>query len=160
AKLAGSFVKVVLSGAGGDELFAGYPWRYYRAAVNADFDDYARKYFGFWQRLVPDAQSGSFFGPIAGDVAGYDPRDTFVAALGGDGRPCERLEDYLTRSRYFEARTVLHGLLVVEDKLSMAHGLETRLPFLDNDLVDFAMRAPVRLKLGNLGEVVRSDENT
>ena len=41
----------------------------------------------------------------------------------------------------------------------MAHGLETRVPFLDNDLVDFAMRVPVGLKLGNLGEVVRLNEN-
>jgi asparagine synthase (glutamine-hydrolysing) len=32
-------------------------------------------------------------------------------------------------------------------------------PFLDNDLVDFAMRLPVRMKLGNLGEVVRLNEN-
>ena len=37
----------------------------------------------------------------------------------------------------------------------MAHGLETRVPFLDNDLVDFAMRVPVSLKLANLTEVVR-----
>jgi asparagine synthase (glutamine-hydrolysing) len=48
---------------------------------------------------------------------------------------------------------------VVEDKLSMAHGLESRVPFLDNDLVDFAMRVPARLKLGNLAEVVRINEN-
>ena len=41
----------------------------------------------------------------------------------------------------------------------MAHSLETRVPFLDNDLVDFAMKLPVRLKLGNLGEVVRLNEN-
>jgi asparagine synthase (glutamine-hydrolysing) len=41
----------------------------------------------------------------------------------------------------------------------MAHGLETRLPFLDNDLVDFAGRVPVGLKLGNLGETLRLDEN-
>ena len=41
----------------------------------------------------------------------------------------------------------------------MAHGLETRVPFLDNDLVDFAMRVPVRLKLNNLAEVVRINEN-
>jgi asparagine synthase (glutamine-hydrolysing) len=42
----------------------------------------------------------------------------------------------------------------------MAHGLEGRVPFLDNDLVDFAMRMPVVQKLGNLGSVVAMDENT
>ena len=70
-----------------------------------------------------------------------------------------RPEDYINHSLYFEAKTFLHGLLVVEDKLSMAHGLENRVPFLDNDLVDFAMRLPVSAKLGNLGEVVRLNEN-
>lgn len=41
----------------------------------------------------------------------------------------------------------------------MAHGLETRVPFLDNDLVDFAMGCPVRLKLNNLSSVLRINEN-
>ena len=71
-----------------------------------------------------------------------------------------RPEDYVNRSLYLEAKTFLHGLLVVDDKLSMAHGLETRVPFLDNDLVDFAMRMPVCQKLGNLYEVAHLDENT
>jgi len=48
---------------------------------------------------------------------------------------------------------------VVEDKLSMAHGLETRIPLLDNDLVDFAMKCPVNLKVRNLDAVLRVDEN-
>ena len=61
---------------------------------------------------------------------------------------------------YFEAKTFLHGLLVVEDKISMAHSLETRVPFLDNDLVDFAMKVPVKYKLGNLKKVVQLNENT
>ena len=68
-------------------------------------------------------------------------------------------EDYINSSLYFEAKTFLNGLLVVEDKLSMAHGLESRVPFLDNDLVDFAQRVPVGLKLSNLGDVTRVDEN-
>ena len=41
----------------------------------------------------------------------------------------------------------------------MAHGFETRVPFLDNDLVDFAMRCPVSFKLNNLGEAIRVNEN-
>ena len=68
-------------------------------------------------------------------------------------------EDYVNHSLYFEAKTFLHGLLVVEDKLSMAHSLETRVPFLDNDLVDFAMTCPVGLKLNNLSKVIQVDEN-
>ena len=68
-------------------------------------------------------------------------------------------EDYINLSLYFEAKTFLHGLLIVEDKLSMAHGLETRVPFLDNDIVDFAMACPVSMKLNNLADVIRLDEN-
>ena len=41
----------------------------------------------------------------------------------------------------------------------MAHSLESRVPFMDNDLVDFAMKCPVNLKLNNLKEVVRINEN-
>ena len=57
-------------------------------------------------------------------------------------------------------KTFLHGLLVVEDKLSMAHSLETRVPFLDNELVDLAGRIPVRYKLRNLERAIPMDENT
>mgnify|MGYP001269815361 FL=1 len=56
-------------------------------------------------------------------------------------------DDYLNQSFYLEAKTFLHGLLVVEDKLSMAHSLETRVPFLDNDLVNFAMQVPNKFKV-------------
>jgi asparagine synthase (glutamine-hydrolysing) len=41
----------------------------------------------------------------------------------------------------------------------MAHSLETRVPFLDNDLVDFAMKVPVSLKLNNLEDVIQINEN-
>ena len=70
-----------------------------------------------------------------------------------------RPEDFINHSLYLESKTFLQGLLVVEDKLSMAHGLETRVPFLDNDLVDLAGRIPVRYKVRQLTESERVDEN-
>jgi asparagine synthase (glutamine-hydrolysing) len=159
SQLAGKFVKVVLSGAGGDELFGGYPWRYYRAVVNDDFEHYVDKYYRFWQRLIPNRVIRQVFRPIWRDVENVWTRHIFRDVFADQASALTRAEDYVNHSLYFEARTFLHGLLVVEDKLSMAHGLETRVPFLDNDLVDFAMRVPVRMKLGNLREVVRLNEN-
>ena len=159
AQLASKFCKVVLSGDGGDELFAGYPWRYYRAVVNDDFEHYTDKYFQYWQRLLPTDRIPQIFGPIWSDVAHISTRDIFRDVFHAHAHHLTRPEDYINHSLYFEAKTFLHGLLTIEDKISMAHGLETRVPFLDNDLVDFACRVPVRLKLGNLGEVVRLDEN-
>jgi asparagine synthase (glutamine-hydrolysing) len=159
AKLASKFVKVVLSGAGGDELFGGYPWRYYRAVVNDDFEHYIDKYYQFWQRLIPNSQLKQVFSPIWGEVKDVWTRDIFRDVFKHHSEALYTPEDYINHSLYFEAKTFLHGLLVVEDKLSMAHGLESRVPFLDNDLVDFAMRCPVHLKLNNLSEVVRLNEN-
>lgn len=159
AQLASKFVKVALSGTGSDELFGGYPWRYYRAVVNDDFEQYVDKYFGFWQRLIPGTAMPAIFKPVWSEVSHVSTRDIFRGVFQSHAHELVRPEDYINHSLYFEAKTFLHGLLVVEDKLSMAHSLETRVPFLDNDLVDFAMRVPVALKLGSLNEVVRLNEN-
>lgn len=159
AKLASKFVKVVMSGVGGDELFGGYPWRYYRAVVNDDFDHYIDKYYQFWQRLIPNSQIREVFAPIWDDVKHVWTRDIFKDVFKHHAEKLYTPEDYINHSLYFEAKTFLHGLLVVEDKLSMAHSLESRVPFLDNDLVDFAMQCPVHLKLNNLSDVVRINEN-
>lgn len=160
SRLASRFVKVTLSGAGGDELFAGYPWRYYRAVTNAGADDYVEKYYRYWQRLIPDRAKAGFFRPeLHAAVDAHPTLDVFRSVMNGRALDVRTPEDYVNRSLYFESRTFLHGLLEVEDKLSMAHGMETRVPFLDDDLVDFAMRVPVRYKLRDLGEVVRLNEN-
>jgi asparagine synthase (glutamine-hydrolysing) len=159
AQLASKFVKVVLSGGGGDELFGGYPWRYYRAVVNQDFEHYIDQYYVFWQRLIPNTVLSKVFAPIWGDVKHVWTRDIFRDVFLTHDNELDRPEDYINHSLYFEAKTFLHGLFVVEDKLSMAHGLESRVPFMDNDLVEFAMQCPVNLKLNNLAEVVRLNEN-
>ena len=159
ASLAGKFVKVVMSGTGGDEMFGGYPWRYYRAVVNDDFDHYIEKYFAFWQRLVPQGLLPRLLAPVAAEAGAVDAQAIFRGVFHEHADRLTRPEDYVNHSLYFEATTFLNGLLVVEDKMSMAHSLETRVPFLDNDLVDFAMRLPAHLKLGNLTEVVRFNEN-
>ena len=159
AQLAGKFGKVVLSGAGGDEMFAGYPWRYYRAAHNANFEAYVDRYYAYWHRLIPNASIRKVFDPIWPEVEDVWTRDIFERVFDNHANELSGPEDYVNHSLYFEAKTFLHGLLVVEDKMSMAHGLETRLPFLDNDLVDLAMQIPVGMKLGNLGEVARLNEN-
>lgn len=159
AQLASKFVKVVLSGGGGDELFGGYPWRYYRAVVNQNFEHYIDQYYVFWQRLIPNRVLSKVFAPVWNEVSHVWTRDIFRDVFLTHDNELRRPEDYVNHSLYFEAKTFLHGLFVVEDKLSMAHGLETRVPFMDNDLVDFAMSCPVGLKLNNLAEVVRINEN-
>ncbi len=159
AGLASRFCKVVLTGTGGDEIFGGYPWRYYRTVNSHGFEDYVDRYYQYWQRLLVNGELKSAFAPVWDQVSHVRPRDIFRAVF-PKGFPTPKTpEDYVNASLYFEAKTFLHGLLTVEDKLSMAHGLESRVPFLDNDIVDFAMRIPVNLKLGKLDEVVKLDEN-
>lgn len=159
AQLASKFVKVVLSGSGGDELFGGYPWRYYRAATSQDFEHYIDQYYLYWQRLVDNRYIKQMFVPVWKDVQGVWTRDIFRDVFATHDNELDRPEDYINHSLYFEAKTFLHGLFVVEDKLSMAHGLENRVPFMDNELVDFAMQCPVKLKLNNLAQVLRVNEN-
>ena len=159
AKLASKFVKVVLSGNGGDELFGGYPWRYYRGATARNFQQYIDGYYLYWQRLVDNRFIKQFFQPCWNDVKDVWTRDIFESVFSNHQNLLERPEDYINHSLYFEAKTFLHGLFVVEDKLSMAHSLESRVPFMDNDLVDFALQCPVNLKLNNLGSVIQLNEN-
>lgn len=155
ARLASKFVTVAMSGVGGDELFAGYPWRYYRQVTDLGFDDYVRSYYDFWQRLVPDEEKPSLFnGRVRHALDGQATVDVFRQVLAPVRFDEATPEKMVNASLYFELKTFLHGLLLVEDKVSMAHGLEARAPFLDNDLVDFALRVPAALKFADLDRVV------
>jgi asparagine synthase (glutamine-hydrolysing) len=136
AGFASRWVKVVLSSVGGDELFGGYPWRY----ELADAPDFVDRYFAAWSRLLTRDELTE---GIAAD--GYDverPRRLYDELMASTQElpPLERM-------LYYELKTYLHGLLLIEDKLSMAHSLESRVPFLDNELVDLALTIPAQLKL-------------
>lgn len=160
AKLASKFGKVVLSGTGGDEIFGGYPWRYYKAGDSLNFKDYISKYYGFWQRLIPNNQLKSVLSPIWNDIKHINTIDIFENVFRNKSQEALKPEDYVNKSLYLESKTFLHGLLTVEDKLSMAHSLESRVPFLDNNLVDFATKLPVNCKIANLTKSINIDENT
>ena len=99
------------------------------------------------------------FSPVWDEVKSVWTKDIFRDVFKTPPSELSSPEDYINQSLYFEAKTFLHGLLVVEDKLSMAHSLETRVPFLDNDLVDFAMQCPVRFKVKFGKDTNRPDEN-
>jgi len=161
ARLASKFVKVMLSGAGGDELFGGYPWRYYRGMDSSISSDYFVNYYHYWQRLVPDEDKSALFNSNTyAQMSGHSTFDVFRGVFKSQQLSLETNDDFVNAALYFELKTFLPGLLVVEDKVSMAHSLETRVPFLDNDLVDFACRLPAKLKLRSLQATDRFvDEN-
>ncbi len=168
ARLASKFVKVVMSGIGGDELFGGYPWRY-AAAIGNNLGSYTDNYYYYWQRLVRNKEKSLLFNQGVGErlrkmnIDGAIPFKNHTMTAFRNVYPreiqCNSIEEQINHSLYFECKTFLHGLLVVEDKISMAHSLETRVPFLDNDLVDFACQVPVRHKIANLHNLKSFDEN-
>ena len=64
---------------------------------------------------------------------------------------------YLDRMTHFDFKTLLPALLQVEDRMSMAHGIESRVPFLDKRLVEFVATIPANIKMknGNLKYILR-----
>jgi asparagine synthase (glutamine-hydrolysing) len=114
------------------------------------FEDLDRRYF----RLVNRAPT---LGPeVRWDLLGdYDIFETFRSIFRADNVGKESYFDSMT---HFDFKTLLPALLQVEDRVSMAHGIESRVPFLDHPLVEFAATAPsnVKFKDGEMKHLLKS----
>lgn len=144
-ELISKHVTVVLSGCGGDEFFGGYPWRYEPILECKNVSEFEKKYFPLWVRLLSDEEkSGLFLTRVNHELNGFSSLDSFRKVM----KDCESNHP-LNRAMFFDANTFLHGLLVAEDKLSMAHSVETRVPFLDNEFIDYVVKIPPELKIRN-----------
>ncbi len=84
----------------------------------------------------------------------YSPFETFQSIFHENN---VRKESYFDLMTHFDFKTLLPALLQVEDRVSMAHGLESRVPFLDHALVEFAatMPADVKFKDGTLKHALK-----
>ena len=114
------------------------------------FEDLDRRYF----RLINRAPSLGDEINWAG-LGQYDPFETFHGIFNGDNVGHESYFDSMT---HFDFKTLLPALLQVEDRVSMAHGLESRVPFLDHRIVELAATIPADVKFenGNMKHVLRS----
>ena len=142
--------KVVLSGVGSDELFGGYPWRYRNINNNTLDKD---GHYKLWNRVVGEDEHQSAFIQNEYLSSLYSPRDHYEEALSSSEQSSP-----LSTIFAFEFNTFLQGLLIVEDKLSMANSLESRVPFLDIDLIEYVTGIDPKLKYkGDVGKVLLKD---
>jgi len=113
------------------------------------FDELDRRYF----RLINRANTlGS---EVNWELLGaYEPFETFREIFRGANVGKQSYFDSMT---HFDFKTLLPALLQVEDRVSMAHGLESRVPFLDHPIVELAatMPADVKFKDGHMKHVLR-----
>lgn len=166
AKAAAAERKVILTGHGGDELFSGYP--IFKLAMllknlrskelagtlsSLRFHELPHLVY-FAMRLMSGA--GSFLPVLFDKTEQHKILNKRTSDAIKCANPDKALETLLSplRSDYERILTTylqvyLPGLLTIEDKISMAHALEARTPFLDNEIVDYSLGLSEETKLQN-----------
>lgn len=149
-------VKVLLTGEGSDELFGGYGWH------QSTHEEWSRLE-SWWRRLLPGHASTKSLAeaPFSNLMARGDPhlRSRLMLALDADGEllpkrllsllsPVEPEADraFLAHCLY-DLNKLLSWILDRHDRMGMAASIEMRVPFLENDMFDFAFHLPRRAKL-------------
>jgi asparagine synthase (glutamine-hydrolysing) len=112
------------------------------------FEDLDQRYFRLINR-APDLKQEINWTEL-GD---YSPFQSFQRVFNGAN---VGKESYFDKMSHFDFKTLLPALLQVEDRMSMAHGLESRVPFLDHPIVEFAATIPadVKFKDGTLKKIL------
>jgi len=144
AQSAGAAVKVVFSGEGGDEAFAGYGRyhprpleRWFKALLHPGSGGFRTR--GQWGR----GWARRLFGPALRGAPGSD-RAAVLAAWRATPRDWSAMQ----RRQYVDLVTALpDNLLVKTDRMLMGFGLEGRVPFLDHRIVEFGLSLPDGLKV-------------
>lgn len=153
ARFAKEYVTVVLGGDGGDELFGGYE-RYRLARLLGIYERMPLRLPINKLRDLPDAGSARlarFLFQKDAVIARYvrpealraSPHGHFDPFFSGDSRSFA--EEFM---RADEQSILVDGALVRADKMSMAGGIEERVPLLDNEVVGYAHALPLSDKVG------------
>jgi asparagine synthase (glutamine-hydrolysing) len=178
AKKAAEHVTVVLSGEGADEFFGGYTIYREPLSLNAvhNLPDPMQKSLRLMSKVIPQGVKGKSFlergtTPIEERYYGnarmfteeekrkllcrYDPSVRYTDVTAPIYAECPDLDD-VTKMQYVDLYTWLRGdILVKADRISMAHSLEVRVPFLDREVFEIAASIPVELKLPPRSEATK-----
>ncbi len=135
-------VKVVQSGQGADEVFAGYFWYPQMAAASgSDVERFGNHYF--------DRDHAEFLEMVTKQYRGADHTSARVDVLLNETAS----DSYLDKALRMDVTTLIVDDPVKRvDNMTMAWGLEARVPFLDHELVELAMQMPPEMKLGPNGD--------
>ncbi len=147
-ELAAKQVKVVLTGDGGDELFAGYD-KYAAYFSRADAQTLApaafqRSYFDSISLFSPEAKQAMYQPAVARWLQGIDSFDAAAKPWFDEAGHFDRVNQAL----YLDMQLLLSGNnLVKPDRMGMAVSIEARTPFLDWRMMEFAFRSRGNTKL-------------